>query len=64
MSYYNEINPPSVYEDDCPCANSETGYDSRCQRTDHREEHFAEVDLDRRCRIHDIRCCTICIEEN
>jgi hypothetical protein len=30
MGYYNEINPPSVYETDCLCANSDDGYDSRC----------------------------------
>lgn len=35
VSYYNEVNPPSVYETECPCANSDDGYDSRC--SDHGE---------------------------
>lgn len=30
MSYYNEVNPPAVYETECLCANSDNGYDDRC----------------------------------
>ena len=33
MSYYNEVNPPSVYEPECPCANNEP---ARCRA--HAEE--------------------------
>jgi hypothetical protein len=28
--HYNELNPPSVYEVDCLCANTDDGYDARC----------------------------------
>lgn len=38
MSTYTAYQPESVYDDDCPCANSDEGYDERCEQhsLDHR----------------------------